>query len=224
MSSLCPTCGALLDAARQNCPTCGMEVTQSDAGKHFDVSQLAANLIESEHGTQRLIPSGGRLPQPPIAAGPSKIGIAVPPPDVCVKCHTRSEGKIYRFSARLTQGVTSEIVHTEGVLICHTCAEHTLDISPKTLWARIPVVGLLGSVGVFAFIALGRIVLPVVVFSLTVGWLARDIKMLRYCHRKLYLCDGRAERILARMAIELRKKDVLKGLHLPASDVVFEPC
>src|SRR5437867_1631435 len=151
--------------------------------------------------------------------------------DRCLKCNAHTPGARYLFWVAKRQTLSPHIVHEEKAFICDRCAGAWVRFSPLIvllLW--VPVLALItlfvgyGVVRSWTrgfpvggalrlMLLLGLLFLIVVLIRLAWGQL-HAIRA-RLFHRLLYSSS------VARLAIQLRKKELLRSLHLSESNALF---
>jgi hypothetical protein len=156
----------------------------------------------------------------------------------CLRCQQQAEGRVYRFAVGQGQGLECSILHEETAYICNRCAAARLRRSAWLLLLTWVPVGLLASGGLLALAARvwlyanpwRRGYLPAVgtLFILSMGLLVVMGLLVRLAcrHWRWTAQQGSeharfADPAVTRMAIELRKKDILSRLPLPESSVRF---
>jgi hypothetical protein len=157
-----------------------------------------------------------RLEGPPPPAAPPA------PPDCCLLCNrTGRPGRIYFFYAAQVQGMVYQVVHQEGVLICHRCAENHLGLNAWRIVGTMLLVGVGGLVVALFLAGLGKTITAAVLGLMTLGFLGRLGRRLQVSRQKPYRVNSFAAHVVTRLAIQLRRQAVLRALALPEMQVVF---
>jgi hypothetical protein len=160
----------------------------------------------------------------------------------CLRCREQAQGKAYRFAVVHSPTPGDRIVREVTAFICNRCAEARLRrrawlvlltgvplgllafggwfALAVSIWldANPPRRGSLPAVGVQFLVSFGLLVLT--------GLLVRLAgRHLRWVRGKGYPHERFPDAAVTRMAIELRKKEILSRLHLPEASVRFlVPC
>jgi hypothetical protein len=144
------------------------------------------------------------------------------PEDCCLACkRCRRPGRIYFFYAAHVQGLAYQVVHQEGVFICHRCVKDHLDLSAWWIVCHMILVAGFGFVAMVFLAVLRLPFVPLAALVITVLRLVRHARRLNISVRKLYLVDSYAAHLVTRWAIQMRRQAVLKTLALPEIQIVF---
>jgi hypothetical protein len=159
--------------------------------------------------------------------------------DRCLKCGAYAEGAVYPFYVQKFQwysgigrGRTWQTIREERPFICTRCADGRLRWQGRSvLFGCAPlglvVSALLMNAGVLVYlhratwrrgpfvVALGLIAAGLVALSLSLNFIWRAWKQLRYVRPKLYRFGTFPNPSVTQMAIDLRKKSILQELRLP---------
>jgi hypothetical protein len=156
----------------------------------------------------------------------------------CLKCKKQAPGAYYRFFVRLRNSLSQRIVHEENAFLCDRCARAQLRFAPLVvllLWVPALASGVLLTgyrvlVGLRLLYAFGMgpimrntvllllaclLLLYVTVRLIRLAW--RQLDALRYGQYHHPPFSGP----VARLAIQLRKRAVLRSLHLDETKVTF---
>jgi hypothetical protein len=157
----------------------------------------------------------------------------------CLRCREQAEGMPYHFAVVHNEGHECRVIRQENAFICNRCAEARLR---RPAWVALLTgvpLGLLASRGLFAVTTrvwlyanpLRRAYLPTVavLFLLSLGLLVITGLLVRLAYRHLRCVRGKGyqhERFpdpaVTRIAIALRRKEILSRLPLPEASVQFE--
>jgi hypothetical protein len=154
----------------------------------------------------------------PRAVERAPSGPPVPPADAadcCLKCKARAAGAQYRFFVTRRQSLSGAIVYDEKVFICDRCARARLRVAPLVvvlLWIPVLVLTELSS---WRHLWVSVPLLLVIVGLIRLAW--RQLQAIRH---RLYHHPPYSSAV-AHLAIKLRKREVLRSLHLFESDVTF---
>jgi hypothetical protein len=156
----------------------------------------------------------------------------------CLLCREQAEGMTYRFAVVHSRGRECHVISKETGFICNRCAEaHLRRRAWLVLLTWVPL-GLLVSGGLFALTArvwltanpLRRGYLPAVAvlflvsleLLLLTGLLVRlACRHLRWVRGKGYQHERFPDPAVTRLAVEIRKKEILSRLSLPEASVRF---
>jgi hypothetical protein len=114
-----------------------------------------------------------------------------------------------------------QVVHQEGVFVCNRCAADHLGLNVWCILCRMLLVTVIGFVSMVILAALSRVFLPLAMLIMTVVRLGRDARLLGASAGKPYLVESGAAHLVTRWAIQMRRQEVLRGLSLPGTQVVF---
>jgi hypothetical protein len=135
--------------------------------------------------------------------------------DCCLKCKARAAGAQYRFFVTRRQSPSRAIIHEERAFICDRCARARLRFAPLVvlvLWVPLLVLT--------ALITWRRLWVSVPLLLIIIGLIRLAWRQLRAIRYRLYHHPPYSGAV-ARLAIELRKREVLRSLHLFEPDVTF---
>jgi hypothetical protein len=161
--------------------------------------------------------------------------------DCCLQCKKQGPGDHYVFFAARKKGLSSRIITSEGrertgegdlvssneqtrshriiheerVFICDRCARARVGFAPLAaliIWVPLLALGML--------LFWSRIWLSVPLLLITIAVVRLAWKQLRAVRYGLYRHPPYNDSI-ARLAIKLRKREVLRAVHLPESEVTF---
>jgi len=211
----CRQCCAPTSVRALACDRCGAALNQSTPrGSGPDTPYQPGYIVE-------LSPSSPATP-PTLAWGepraPERAPSAAPVPpadaaDRCLKCKARAAGARYRFFVTRRQSLSRAIIHEERAFICDRCARARLRFAPLVvllLWVPVLVLAAL----------ITRLWLSVLLLLTIHGLMRLAWRQLRAIRYRLYHHPPYSGAV-ARLAIELRKREVLRSLHLFEADVTF---
>jgi len=160
--------------------------------------------------------------------------------DRCLQCHAQAPGARYRFWVARRQRLTPHIVHEEKAFICDRCAGARLRFAPRVvllLWVPALALGTLlvsrPFVGDLRRLFTAGIWMrpgqfgPAFRLVLLLGLLFLLVALIRLARRQLLAVRYRLFHRLpysgsvTRLAIQLRKKELLRDLHLSESSALF---
>jgi hypothetical protein len=133
----------------------------------------------------------------------------------CLKCHEQGPGAQYRFFVTRRESLSRAIIHEDRAFICDRCAQARVRFAPVVvllLWVP-PLV--LAALITWRNPLVSAPLLMLIVVLIRLAW--RQLRAVRY---RLYHHPPFSSTV-ARLAIELRKREVLRSLHLSAPDVTF---
>jgi hypothetical protein len=145
-------------------------------------------------------------------------GAPVPSADAmgrCLKCHEQAPGARYRFFVTRRQSLSRAILHEESAFVCDRCARARVRFAPLVvllLWAPLLFLA--------ALITWRRLWVSAPLLLVLVGLIRLAWRQLRAVRYRLYHHPPYSGAV-ARLVIELRKREVLRSLHLFESDVMF---
>jgi hypothetical protein len=223
MPSNCTTCGEPIPESATSCLTCGA------AAPEAFWAEVGANGFGPGYVVKvdtPVLPSAGPLPRLPVRVSSAAVsrpgikGLQAVSVNHCLNCRREREGKFYFFTVRRRQEAAA-ILQEESGFICNKCARRHLGLDPLDLWAKILIGAFLGLFGILLLLRLRLLFLPIAVLLITVGYLGRLFRRLRYCQQELYLYDSTATCRVTQLAIRLRKVEIAQSLHQLESDVIF---
>jgi hypothetical protein len=157
--------------------------------------------------------------------------------DRCLKCNRQTPGAHYPFWVARRQTLCPHILHEEKVFICDRCAAARVRFAPLVvvlLWT--PILGaILLFVGYWVMLDVRRVILGgrafqigmTLRFVLFLGMVFVMAALQRIAWRQLRAVRERLfhrppySSSVARLAIQLRKKELVRSLHLSASSALF---
>jgi hypothetical protein len=157
----------------------------------------------------------------------------------CVCCREETMGLDYRFAIGQREGLGCRIVHEETAFVCNRCAAARLRRRAWLLLLTWVPVGLLACGGLLALATTvrlygnplwrGYVPALVTLFVLSFGLLVVAGLLIRLAYRHLrcvtgYEHEGVVDPAVTRMAIDLRKKEILSRLPVPEASVQFLTC
>jgi hypothetical protein len=160
----------------------------------------------------------------------------------CLRCREQAEGMAYRFAVVHSPTPGDRIVREDTAFICNRCAEARLRRRAWLVLCTWVPLGLLASGGLFALAVRswldanpprrGSLPAVSVLFLVSLGLLVVTGLLVRLACRHLRWVRGKGyqqERFpdpaVTRMAIDLRKKEILSRLAVPEASVQFlVPC
>jgi hypothetical protein len=201
MAATCAGCGAALDLL-------------SAAG--FTTAGLcgAGCVVELDSPSQPSAPARGGVAETgrTAAAAPGAAGDGA---DRCLRCRKQAPGTHYPFFVALRHSPLRRIIHEERAFICDRCAAAQVRFAPLVaLFLWVPVLAL----AVLRY-RHSLVTLPLLLF-VTAGVLRLVFRQLRACRGRRFRQPPFSEAV-ARLAIRLRQREVLRSLHWSAADVVF---
>jgi hypothetical protein len=160
--------------------------------------------------------------------------------DRCLQCHAQAPGARYRFWVARRQRLSPYIVHEEKAFICDRCAGARLRFAPRVvLFLWVPALALvtliisrplvrdlqrLFSTGIWMrpgqFGPIFRLVLFLGLLFLLVALIRLAYKQLQAVRERLFHLLPYSGSV-TRLAIQLRKKELLRTLHLSESNALF---
>lgn len=225
MTASCPLCGGSLSQPFADCPSCASAPSAPSTASSVDLLFAGDNVIIPQTAPDKEELTASTAPK--VLADPARESVPQPtPPDTtdehCIKCNQHREGKGYFFFVRTLRDSPEVIRHREGVFLCNTCARNMLGLNPNWLWVKLLFVSLIGGIALLVvFLRLRLICFPITILMITFGVLASTWRKLSYVESEKYLVDPKAEHMLTRMVIQIRKAEVLKKLGMPSSEVLF---
>jgi hypothetical protein len=156
----------------------------------------------------------------------------------CLACHQYAEGNVYPFYVVVSQSISYRIVHEEQPFICTACAEARIRANGwlalfywtplsllgflLTFWSGLRAYkfgnplrwGYLPRVGGLFLLSGGLLIITCLIL-----WAV--VRQFRYARRENWLPNQFPDSSVTKMAIGLRKKDVLKTLQRSEAGVRF---
>jgi hypothetical protein len=152
---------------------------------------------------------------PAGAAAVAAASTATGTKERCLKCKRQSPGTYYTIYVARRQSISGSILYQESSFLCDRCARARLRVAPLVafcLWIPVLVVG--------ALFLRRRLWLSLPLVFLIVGLVKQAFRQFRAIHLQLYHRPPYS-RSVARLAIQMRKRDILRQLHLSEAEVIF---
>jgi hypothetical protein len=149
----------------------------------------------------------------------------------CVRCRRIGEGAVYPFVVGRRQAIAYRVIHEERPFICDRCARARLRFTPLVILAVAAPLFFLALLGILNRllgillrgypIALFRLLNTMALLYLTgvLVWLA--VRQLLRIRRGVYQQGPSPDRTVTRMAMDIRKTDILRTLRHSRDDVLF---
>lgn len=187
------------------------------SGDSGDVPAMASMALVTMVGPT----TPARVPATAIPEPRPNPKVALPAPYACLRCHREREGSVYDFQVRPVRDQSAQQTHAEGGFICHQCAEKHLGLNPWTLWANVLFIGTFGFVAAAVLFLARWLFTSIAVAIFTIRAAARQGELMRYRRARVYLGDRQARQRVTKLAMDLRRKAILKDLDVSAGAVKF---
>jgi hypothetical protein len=194
------------------------------AGGHTEVTAGLPRVPEVRVSASPELPPLFVRNESPAVAPADPPAAPADPADRCLRCRRQAPGAYYAFGVARARGLSHRILHEESAFICDHCARAELRFAPLVvllLW--VPVFWLCG--GLLCQVAalythLTTLWLSLPVLFILVGLVRSAWRQLRAVRLGLYHRPPYSSTV-AHLAIRLRKKELLRSLHVLETEVRF---